>query len=70
MKPGPARWFESRKFMWDGRVYASRDEAERTAAVYEGEKFEVRTVEEEGHLVLYTRRAVAAGPTTGSPTMH
>jgi hypothetical protein len=56
--PDLARVEGGRKFLWDGRVYASRDEARAQAASYEADAFEVRLVEQDGQLFVYTRRPV------------
>jgi len=63
MSPSPALFQEGNKFMWDGRVYATAEEAARIAAGYENDRFDVRLHEENGAFLVYTRRAVteAAG---------
>ncbi len=53
--------FEGRRFYWDGRTYASPEEAAEAADGYREGGFEVRLLEEaEGHLV-YSRREAQAG---------
>ncbi len=49
---------EGKKFMWDGRLFETRDEGLREAAAYEKDNFEVRMVEQEGKFLVYTRRTV------------
>lgn len=49
---------DGKKFMWDGQVYASKEEALRAKASYEAENFEVHLSEQEGNFVAYTRRMV------------
>jgi len=49
---------EGKKFMWDGRLYESRDEGVREAEAYRTDHFEVRMVEQEGKFLVYTRRTV------------
>jgi len=49
---------EGKKFMWDGGVFDTRDESLQQARVYEKENFEVRTVEQDGKFLLYTRRVI------------
>jgi len=53
-----ARAFEGRKFLWDGVAYRTRAEAEQRANAYLADGFEVQQVEQEGNLLLYTRRTV------------
>ena len=54
-----ARVIESRKYMWDGAVYAQEADAERVAETYRQARFEVRVVAEGGEWLLYTRRQAA-----------
>jgi hypothetical protein len=66
MTPSLALFADGKKFMWDGRVYATREEAARAAEAYQQERFEVRTVEHGDGYLVYTRRVAAevvvAGP--------
>jgi len=52
--------------MWDGRVYASREEAASAQAAYESEGFETSMYEEEGRFLVYSRRVVGEAAETGS----
>ncbi len=52
---------DEKKFMWDGSVYGSRIEAEKARDAYGAEGFETRLVEEDGKVLVYTRRAVKQG---------
>jgi hypothetical protein len=49
---------EGDKYMWDGAEYASREEAEAKASVYQTDEFETQVIEEKGKFLVYTRRAV------------
>jgi len=49
---------DGKKFMWDGQVYESREEASRTAESYQNEDFQIQMVEGGGKFLVYTRRAV------------
>jgi hypothetical protein len=49
---------DGKKFMWDGQLYATREEASGTEQSYRNDNFEVRRVEQEGKFLLYTRRVV------------
>ena len=58
MSPTLAIISDGKKFMWDGRLFETRDESSREAAAYEKDHFEVRMVEQEGKFLVYTRRPV------------
>jgi hypothetical protein len=58
MNPNLALVSDGKKFMWDGRSIENREEASRVAESYQGNGFEVRTVEEGGKFFVYTRRIV------------
>jgi hypothetical protein len=62
-----ARFFDGMKFMWDGKDYESRDEAEKTKQEYEQKNFETRVVEVEGKFQVYTRRVVTEIEVEGTP---
>ena len=49
---------EGKKFMWDGQLYDTREEASRIEESYRNDNFEVRMVEEGGKFLVYTRRVV------------
>jgi hypothetical protein len=49
---------DGKKFMWDGQVYESREEASRIAESYQNENFQIQMVEEGGKFLVYTRRTV------------
>ena len=49
---------DGKKFLWDGQLYDSKEEAARVAESYQNEKFEIRIVEEDGKFLVYTRRPV------------
>ncbi len=52
------RFFDRRKFMWDGEVYDSPAAAEAKKKEYDSQGFETRLVEEEGKVFVFTRRVV------------
>jgi hypothetical protein len=58
MSPNLEMIGDGKKFMWDGQSYDSREEAASAAESYQNENFEVRTVEEEGKFLVYTRRTI------------
>jgi len=58
MAPQGMRFFERSKFLWDGESHDSRPAAEAKKGEYEAQGFETRLVEEDGKVLLYTRRVV------------
>jgi len=52
------KYFDGKKFMWDGRTYISESEAINIKAEYEENNFETRIVQEEEKYFLFTRRVV------------
>ncbi len=53
-----ARFFEGRKFMWDGEEYDNEEKASAVEKQYREKGFEVAIVREGGKALLYTRRIV------------
>ncbi len=53
-----SRLVGGKKFMWDGSVYPTQDDAARAQASYARDGFETHTCEDEGRLLVYTRRVV------------
>ncbi len=62
-----ARLIGGKKFMWDGREYESSQAADQARAEYEKDKFEVRILQEEDKVHVYTRRVVREVVVEGSP---
>jgi hypothetical protein len=52
------RFFDRRKFLWDGEVYDSTAAAGEKQREYESQGFETRLVAEEGKAFVFTRRVV------------
>lgn len=52
------RFFEGKKFLWDGEEYDSKEKAGPVEKEYTEKGFEVRSCREEGKVLLYTRRVV------------
>ena len=52
------KFFDKKKFMWDGKTYISESEAFGIKAEYEKNNFETRIVQEEEKYFLFTRRLV------------
>jgi hypothetical protein len=61
------RFFERRKFLWDGEAYDSPEAAEAKKKDYEIQGFETQMIEEEGRALLYTRRVVKEIVIEGEP---
>lgn len=53
-----ARFFEGKKFLWDGKEYDSEEAAREVAEEYAKSGFEVEVSQEQGKVLLYTRRVV------------
>ncbi len=53
-----ARFFEGKKFMWDGEEYGDEEKASSVQKEYAEKGFEVRACRENGKVLLYTRRVV------------
>ena len=53
-----ARFFDGRKFMWDGEVYDSEEKANAAQKQYKEKGFEVQLCREDDNVLLYTRRVV------------
>ncbi|UCF14521.1 MAG: hypothetical protein JSW59_13990 [Phycisphaerales bacterium] len=52
------RFFDGKKFMWDSEDYADKEKAEEAKKKYSDDGFEVQSCEEDGKVLLYTRRVV------------
>lgn len=59
--PDSTRFFDGRKFMWDGKVHGDAASAEAASADYAGRGFEVRRMPGGGGQLVYTRRVATAG---------
>ena len=59
-KPNPNRAviIEGKKFLWDGQLFETHDDAARQAEAYQKDGFEVQVVEVSGAYVVYSRRVV------------
>lgn len=51
--------FEGKKFMWDGMIYETEEQAKEVMERYKKDGFEVRTVKEGDQYLVYSRREVA-----------
>jgi hypothetical protein len=64
MSPNISLVRDGKKFMWDGRPYASSDEALHAGEAYRNDGFEIFTAEVEGQFLVYTRRVVSSAAVT------
>jgi len=53
-----ARFFEGKKYMWDGQEYDTEEQASSVEKQYNEKGFEVQMWREEGKVLIYTRRVV------------
>ena len=58
MSPNLSLIRDAKKFMWDGCLYSTQEEATCAAEAYRKDNFEVEQAEEEGKFLIYTRRVV------------
>ncbi|MGA9643778.1 MAG: hypothetical protein WBQ72_20440 [Terriglobales bacterium] len=58
MSPNLSLTFDGKKFLWDGSLYATREEASPREEAYRNDNFEVRVIEDEDKFLIYTRRFV------------
>jgi hypothetical protein len=58
---------DGKKFMWDGVVYPTQEEAQGVVEKYKKDNFEVEFVEEGGQFLVYTRRVVKEIALDGKP---
>ncbi|MHC4605106.1 MAG: hypothetical protein ACYS6W_17460 [Planctomycetota bacterium] len=52
------RFFEGKKFMWDGEEYETKKQAGSVQKEYSEKGFEIQACREDGKVFLYTRRVV------------
>jgi hypothetical protein len=52
------RFFEGKKYMWDGEEYENEKQAGSVEKEYSEKGFEVQSYKEDGKVYLYTRRIV------------
>jgi hypothetical protein len=54
-----ARFFDGKKFMWDGQEYESEKDAKAAQKQYEENNFEVELYrDDDGKVLVYSRRVV------------
>ena len=58
MEVEQVKYVDKEKYMWDGAIYETEEEAKKKKAEYEENDFQVQLFEQEGKCLLYTRRVV------------
>ena len=58
---------DGKKFMWDGAVYPTKEEAQAVIEKYKADNFEVELVQDESRVLVYSRRVVKEIVLDGSP---
>jgi len=58
MEVEEVKYVDKDKYMWDGIIYETEEEAKKKKEEYEGSEFQVQLFEQEGKYLLYTRRVV------------
>ena len=53
-----ARFFNGKKYMWDGQAYDDKKKAREVEKEYREKGFDVQSCSEDGKILLYTRRIV------------
>jgi hypothetical protein len=52
------RFFEGKKFLWNGEEYDDKGKADTVKKQYSKSGFDVQSCSENGKVILYTRRVV------------
>jgi hypothetical protein len=65
--PDSSRTINGKKFMWDGVVYPTQEEAQSVVEKYKKDNFEVEFVKDENQFLVYTRRVVKEIVLDGKP---
>ena len=58
VSPNPSVSIDGKKFLWDGQLFGTCEDAARQSETYKRDNFEVQMVEVSGSYLLYTRRVV------------
>ena len=58
MSPNLAMIKDGKKFMWDGQLYDTREEALRAGKAYQEQDFQIQIAEDGGKFLVYSRRTV------------
>ena len=55
---------KGKKYMWDGKIYNSENEAVETCESYEKDGFDIHMFEQENEYLVYSRRIAVAEEST------
>lgn len=58
MEVDSVRYVDKDKYLWDGAIYETREEAEAKKGEYEANNFQTQLFEQEGKFLVYSRRVV------------
>jgi len=58
MNPGLSLIREGKKYLWDGRSYATAEDAATVMATYANDQLAALLLEQDGAFLVYTRRVV------------
>ena len=65
--PDSLKILDTKKFMWDGEIYDTKEAAEEAENKYKADEFETRLLEEDGKFLVYNRREVKEVVVEGAP---
>jgi hypothetical protein len=65
--PDLSKLIDGKKYMWDGEVYESEEQAQEVKKKYEDDEFEVQLIKEESQFLVYSRRVVTEIVLEGEP---
>jgi hypothetical protein len=58
MSPNLSLNLDQKKFLWDGSLYATREEGSSIAEAYQKNGFEIYVTEADGNFLVYTRKVI------------
>jgi len=65
--PDSFKILDTKKYLWDGETYDTKEAASEAENKYKTNKFETKVLEEEGKFLVYTRRVVTEVVVEGAP---
>ena len=65
--PDSFKFFDNKKYMWDGAEYDSKQAAEEAEKKLKEDDFETKIIEDDGKFLLYNRRLVKEVVVEGAP---
>jgi hypothetical protein len=64
MTPPLAMSVRGQKYLWDGKIYNSEDEAVETCTSYEKDGFDIHMFKQDNEYMVYSRRIAVAEVST------